>query len=74
MIAGEFPGQYPDEKLLNLDIRDERLLEKEARRREVKREISLLQAVRFGMHATQSSYEERLSQLSFKLRQFDEEE
>lgn len=74
MIAGEFPGQYPAERLLNLDIRDERLLEKEAQRREVKRDISLLQAVRFGTHATQSSYEERLAQLSFKLRQFDEEE
>jgi UTP:GlnB (protein PII) uridylyltransferase len=60
--------------LLNLDIRDERLLEKEARRREVKREIELLQAVRFGMHATQSSYEDRLTILTFKLRRLDEEE
>lgn len=60
--------------LLNLDVRDEELLAREARRREVKREISLLQAVRFGMSATQMSYEDRMAQLTFELRKLDEEE
>lgn len=45
----------------------------EARKREVRREISLLQAVRFGMHAKQSSYEERLLQLQFELKKYEEE-
>ena len=45
----------------------------EARKREVRREIALLQAVRFGMHATPSSYEERLLQLQFELRKYEEE-
>jgi len=45
----------------------------EAKKREVRREISLLQAVRFGMHATQSSYEERLLQLQFELKKYEEE-
>jgi len=60
-------------ELLNLDIRDEETLAVEARKRELRREISLLQAVRFGMHATQSSYEERLLQLQFDLRKYEEE-
>jgi len=45
----------------------------EAKKREVRRELSLLQAVRFGMHATQSSYEERLLQLQFELKKYEEE-
>jgi len=60
-------------ELLNLDIRDEETLALEAKKRELCREISLLQAVRFGMHATQSSYEERLLQLQFELRKYEEE-
>lgn len=40
----------------------------------MKRDVSLLQAVRFGIHATQSSYEQRLAQLKFGLRALDEEE
>lgn len=60
--------------MLNLDVRDETFLVKEASRRELKREISLMQAVRFGVQATQSSYEDRMQQLKFKLRQLDEEE
>jgi len=59
--------------LLNLDIRDEESLMVEAKKRELRREISLLQAVRFGMHATQSSYEERLLQIQFELRKYEEE-
>jgi len=59
--------------LLNLDLRDEETWAVEARKREVRREISLLQAVRFGMHATTSSYEERLLQLQFELRKYEEE-
>jgi len=60
-------------ELLNLDIRDEETLALEAKKRELRRELSLLQAVRFGMHATQSSYEERLLQLQFELRKYEEE-
>jgi len=60
-------------ELLNLDLRDEETWAVEARKREVRREISLLQAVRFGMHATASSYEERLLQLQFELRKYEEE-
>jgi len=59
--------------LLNLDFRDEETWAVEARKREVCREIALLQAVRFGMHATQDSYEERLLQLQFELRKYEEE-
>jgi len=58
---------------LNLDIRDEESLMVEAKKRELRREISLLQAVRFGMHAKQSSYEERLLQIQFELRKYEEE-
>jgi len=60
-------------ELLNLDIRDEETLAVEAKKREVRREIALLQSVRFGMHASQSSYEERLLQLQFELRKYEEE-
>jgi len=59
--------------LLNLDIRDEETLAVEAKKRELRREILLIQAVRFGTHATQSNYEERLLQLQFELRKYEEE-
>jgi len=58
---------------LNLDLRDEEFLVIEARKRETKREISLLQAVRFGVHAKQSDYEERLARLNFELNKYEEE-
>ena len=45
----------------------------EAKKRELRREIALLQAVRFGVKANQSSYEERLQQLKFALKKFEEE-
>ena len=45
----------------------------EAKKREVRREIALLQAVRFGTHATHASYEERMQQLLFELKKYDEE-
>jgi len=45
----------------------------EAKKREISREISLLQAVRFGMHAKQENYEQRLRQLEFELRKYEEE-
>ena len=45
----------------------------EATKREISREISLLQAVRFGTQATQSDYEQRLQQLEFELRKYEEE-
>jgi len=45
----------------------------EAKKRELRRELSLIQAVRFGTHATQSSYEERLQQLQFELKKYEEE-
>jgi len=59
--------------LLNLDFRDEETWAVEAKKREIRREIALLQAVRFGMHATQESYEERLLQLQFEIRKYEEE-
>ena len=55
-------------------MRDEAFWVKEARRREVKREMTLMQAIRFGAQATQNSYEDRMQQLNFELRQLDEEE
>ena len=58
---------------MNLDLRDEEFLVIEARKRETKREISLLQAVRFGVHAKQSDYEERLARLNFELNKYEEE-
>jgi len=58
---------------LNLDIRDEETLAVEAKKRELRRELSLIQAVRFGTHATPSSYEERVLQLQFELRKYEEE-
>jgi len=73
LIAGEFPGTLSFKELLNLDIRDEETLAVEARKREVRREISLLQAVRFGTHATQASYEEQLLRLQFELKKYEEE-
>jgi len=45
----------------------------EAKKRELRRDISLIQAMRFGVHATQSSYEERMQQLKFELRKYEEE-
>lgn len=74
MIAREFPGQFPAEKLLNLDVRDEEFWAIEARKREMRREISLLQAVRFGIHAKPSDYEERLARLNFELNKYEEEQ
>jgi len=58
---------------LNLDIRDEETLAVEAKKRELRRELSLIQAVRFGVHATQGSYEERMTQIKFELRKYEEE-
>ena len=60
-------------ELLNLDVRDEETLVVEAKKREVRRELSLIQAVRFGTHATPASYEERVQQLQFELRKYEEE-
>ena len=45
----------------------------EAKKREISREISLLQTVRFGTHAAQSDYAQRLQQLEFELRKYEEE-
>ncbi len=45
----------------------------EAKKRELHREIALLQAVRFGVHATEGTYEERMMQLKFELRKYEEE-
>jgi len=59
--------------LLNLDVRDEEFWMIEARKQEMRREISLLQAVRFGMHAKQTDYEERLARLNFELNKYKEE-
>lgn len=73
MIASEFPGALTYKELLNLDIRDEEMLAIEAKKRELRREISLLQAVRFGACATKESYEERMAQLNFELRKYEEE-
>ena len=60
-------------QLLNLDLRDEETLMVEAKKREVRREISLIQAVRFGTLATKDSYEERMQQLQFELTKYEEE-
>lgn len=59
--------------MLNLDVRDEGFWAIEARKQEMRREISLLQAVRFGMHAKHSDYEERLAKLNFELNKYEEE-
>lgn len=61
------------EELLNLDVRDEETLAIEAKKRELRREISLIQAVRFGTHATKDSYEERMNQLKFEIKKYEEE-
>jgi len=45
----------------------------EAKKRELRRELALIQAVRFGVHATQASYEERMNQIKFELRKYEEE-
>lgn len=58
---------------MNLDIRDEETLAVEAKKRELRRELSLIQAVRFGVHATKDSYEERMNQIKFELRKYEEE-
>lgn len=60
-------------ELLNLDLRDEEMWAVEARKRELRREIALLQAVRFGVQASQGSYEKRLLQLKFELKKYEEE-
>jgi len=60
-------------ELLNLDMRDEDVLIVEAKKRELRRDISLLQAVRFGMHASAGDYEQRLRQLEFEVRKYEEE-
>jgi hypothetical protein len=60
-------------QLLNLDLRDEETLMVEAKKREIRREISLIQAVRFGALATKESYEERMQQLQFELTKYEEE-
>jgi len=58
---------------LNLDVRDEEFWVIEARKQEMRREISLLQAVRFGVQASQTDYEERLARLNFELNKYEEE-
>ena len=45
----------------------------EAKKRELRREISLIQAVRFGTHADKASYEDRMNQLGFELKKYEEE-
>lgn len=45
----------------------------EAKKRELRREISLIQAVRFGTVADKSSYEDRMHQLKFELKKYEEE-
>ena len=45
----------------------------EAKKRELRRELSLIQAMRFGAQATQASYEERVTQITFELRKYEEE-
>jgi len=42
LIATEFPGQFPDEKLYNLDYRDEERWVIEARKKQLRRDISAL--------------------------------
>jgi len=59
--------------LYNLDLRDEEMLVVEAKKREIRREIALLQAVRFGMHAEPREYEDRLKQLEFELKKYEKE-
>ena len=54
-------------------MRDEETLMVEARKREVRRELQLIQAVRLGVHGTQKSYEERMQQLQFELTKYEEE-
>ena len=54
-------------------MRDEETLAVEAKKREVRRELQLIQAVRLGTHGTQSSYEERVQQLQFELRKYETE-
>ena len=54
-------------------MRDEDTLAVEAKKRELRRELSLIQAMRFAMHATQASYEERVMQLKFELKKYEEE-
>ena len=60
-------------ELLNLDLREEEALATEAKKRELRRELSMIQAVRFGVHATKASYEERVTQITFELRKYEEE-
>jgi len=45
----------------------------EAKKRELRREISLIGAVWFGMHADKVSYEDRMNQLKFELKKYEEE-
>ena len=44
-----------------------------AKTRELRRELSMIQAVRFGVHATKSSYEERVTQIIFEIRKYEED-
>lgn len=45
----------------------------EAKKRELCREISLIEAVRFGTVADKSSYQDRMQQLKFELKKYEEE-
>lgn len=54
-------------------MRDEETLAVEAKLRELRREFTLIQAVRFGVHATATNYEERVMQLQFEIRKYEEE-
>jgi len=54
-------------------LRDEETLAVEAKKRELRRELALIQAVRFGVHATATNYEERVMQLKFEIKKYEEE-
>jgi len=65
LIAREFPGQFPDEELYNLDIRDELRWAIEARRKQILRDLSMLEMVSLsyrGGDSTQRIHNDMLNE------------
>ena len=71
MIATKFPGQFPGKELYNLDIRDERFFAKEARKKKILREASLLNSLRMATWADTANFSRKMNDLQRELDELE---
>ena len=71
MIATEFPGQFPGKELYNLDIRDERFFAKEARKKKILWEASLLNSLRMATWADTANFSRKMNDLQRELDELE---